>query len=40
MATDNGRTAEQVRLDIEAERERLAAALEDAARRRWTCNAT
>ena len=29
MATDNGRTAEQVRLDIEAEREGLAAALED-----------
>ncbi|HEX3267058.1 MAG TPA: hypothetical protein VHQ98_03635 [Gaiellaceae bacterium] len=29
MATANGRTAEQVRLDIEAERERLAASLED-----------
>jgi hypothetical protein len=29
MATANGRTAEQVRLDIEAERERLADALED-----------
>jgi len=29
MATANGRTAEQVRLDIEAERERLANALED-----------
>jgi hypothetical protein len=29
MATANGRTAEQVRLDIEAEREGLAAALED-----------
>lgn len=29
MATDNGRTAEQVRLDIETEREGLAAALED-----------
>jgi hypothetical protein len=29
MATADGRTAEQVRLDIEAERERLAASLED-----------
>ena len=29
MATDNGRTAEQVRRDIEAERERLAAAVDD-----------
>jgi hypothetical protein len=29
MATANSRTAEQVRLDIEAERERLADALED-----------
>ena len=29
MATANGRTPEQVRLDIESERERLADALED-----------
>jgi hypothetical protein len=29
MATANGRTPEQVRLDIESERERLANALED-----------
>ena len=29
MATANGRTPEQVRVDIEAERERLANALED-----------
>ena len=29
MATSNGRTAEQVRRDIEAERERLAVAVDD-----------
>lgn len=29
MATSNGRTAEQVRQDIEAERERLATAVDD-----------
>jgi Protein of unknown function (DUF3618) len=29
MATTNGRTAEQVRRDIEAERERLAVAVDD-----------
>jgi hypothetical protein len=29
MATGNGRTPEQVRLDIQAERERLATAVED-----------